>query len=467
MATGEADNPRLQKATTFFNYGNDAALKSNHDYAIQMYKEACKLAPDNLKYRQALRGIARRKFGNDPTKVGRLIGARLQPMRMSARGSVKKEDFAKALATCEDAFTINPWDIETARIASDAAVGLGMKLVAQWLLESVHAQGEEHKDVEFLRHEAAIHELCEAWPKAIACWELIKKVSPTDQDATKRANDLSARATIQRSGLGEALSKSAGNSGPETLPPELEEMKRNAMTPEQRHLKDIAENPRHVGAYINLADHYRSSGRLDEAEQLLSQGMKAVPDDEYLKGIHAEVQIQRMKRAQDSLTRRLQKNSSDIEAKAKLEQVTAHLVAYEAKELRRRIVLRPDDLGLRLQLGMVLAKGGKHDEAIAEFQQARNSGPHKVQALYQAGLSFEANGATKLAERHYQDAIKALEPDDKATFNALHYRLGRISESQGSLSAAEEYYNEVAANDYSYMDVAQRLKDLNKKIVED
>jgi hypothetical protein len=67
MAMGEEDNPRLQKAKTFFTYGNDAALKSNRDYAIQMYKEACKLAPDNLVYRQALRGITRGKFNDDAT----------------------------------------------------------------------------------------------------------------------------------------------------------------------------------------------------------------------------------------------------------------------------------------------------------------------------------------------------------------------------------------------------------------
>jgi tetratricopeptide (TPR) repeat protein len=67
MAMGEEDGPRLQKAKAFFTYGNDAALKSNHDYAIEMYKEACKLAPDNLVYRQALRGIARRKSNDDPT----------------------------------------------------------------------------------------------------------------------------------------------------------------------------------------------------------------------------------------------------------------------------------------------------------------------------------------------------------------------------------------------------------------
>jgi tetratricopeptide (TPR) repeat protein len=430
-----------------------------------MYKEACKLAPDNLQYRQALRGIARRKFNNDPSKVGGLVGMRMQPLRMSARGAVKKDDFAKALATCEDAFALSPWDIETTRIASDAAEGLGLKAVAQWLMESVHVQGE--KDKEFLRHEARVHEVNEAWHKAIACWEQIKRVDPNDQEATKRANDLSARATIQRSGLGEALNKQAGNSGPETLPPELEEMKRNAMTPEQRHIKDIAENPSHVGAYLSLADHYRSSGRLDESVQVLAKGMKAVPEDEFLKGIHADYQIERMKRAHEKLTRLLQKNPGDADAKAKLDQVNSHLPAYQAKEIRRRIGLRPDDMGLHLQLGTVLAQAGKHDEAIAAFQQARNSPNHKVQALYNAGLSFEANGQTKLAERHYQDAIKVLDADDKDNFNALHYRLGRIAEVQGNITAAEEFYNEVAANDYGYLDVAQRLRDLNKKPPED
>jgi hypothetical protein len=67
LATGEKDSNRLQKAKNFFVKGNDAALKSNHDYAIQMYKEACKLAPEILIYHQALLGITRAKFNDDPT----------------------------------------------------------------------------------------------------------------------------------------------------------------------------------------------------------------------------------------------------------------------------------------------------------------------------------------------------------------------------------------------------------------
>ena len=145
MATGDAANPREEKARTFFQYGNDAALKSNFDYAIDMYKQACKLAPDNLSYRQALRGITRRKFNNDPSKVGRLVGARMQPIRMSARSSKNKGKFGESLATCEDGFTHNPWDVETARIASEAAEGLGLNALAEWLLESVHAQGRERR----------------------------------------------------------------------------------------------------------------------------------------------------------------------------------------------------------------------------------------------------------------------------------------------------------------------------------
>ena len=52
---GKADR---QKAETFFQYGNDAALKGNLDYAIDMYRQACKLVPDNLSYRQASRRAA-------------------------------------------------------------------------------------------------------------------------------------------------------------------------------------------------------------------------------------------------------------------------------------------------------------------------------------------------------------------------------------------------------------------------
>ena len=69
-----------------------------------------------------------------------------------------------------------------------------------------------------------------------------------------------------------------------------------------------------------------------------------------------------------------------------------------------------------------------------------------IQALYQAGLSFEVNGAFELAERNYREPLTLLEPEDRENFKALHYRLGRVAEALGNNEAAEEYYNEVAAS---------------------
>ena len=85
--SSESDSPEVQKAKTFFQYGNDAAHKSNFDYAINMYREACKLVPDNMVYRQSLRGVQRKKFQNDPAKVGKLVGMTNQPILMKARSA--------------------------------------------------------------------------------------------------------------------------------------------------------------------------------------------------------------------------------------------------------------------------------------------------------------------------------------------------------------------------------------------
>jgi len=80
---------------------------------------------------------------------------------------------------------------------------------------------------------------------------------------------------------------------------------------------------------------------------------------------------------------------------------------------------------------------------LPSSSKARSSPVHKIQALYQAGLSFEANNALKLADRSYREALKTLDPEDKENFNALHYRLGRVAEALGNNEVAEEHYNEV------------------------
>ena len=466
MAATDESNPRQQKAQMFFKYGNDAALKNNFAYAIQMYQEACKLVPENLTYRQALRGIERRKFGNEPSKVGRLIGARLQPIRLRLRTAKAKGQWAHVLEVCEEAFVHDPWNVDTAREMAEAAEHLGLKEVARFALESVYAQAGD--DLHFLRHQARVYELNADYQQAINCWERVRKLSPTDENAKRQINALSANATIARSGLGEAIQRAtAGNAVPEpAAAADLEEMKRQALPPEERLRKEIEEQPDRVGRYLELADLHKRHNRLDEAERVLARGLKANPHDEVLRTAHAGIQMARLRRAIDAYTQRVRDNPDDPEAQSKLNQLREKLDHYELKELRRRLEVHPEDLDLHYQLGLLLVRLGQPGAAVAEFQQARSSPKLKVQALFQAGLAFEADSNPKLAERSLQDALKAADPGDQALLNTINYHLGRIYEALGQVAKAEEHYNEVAANDYAFRDVAQRLRDLHRQPID-
>ena len=461
--SSDSDNPGVQRAQIYFQTGNDAALKSNFDYAIDMYKQACKLVPENLVYRQALRGIERRKFNGDPGKVGMLVGAKNQPLLMRAKSARSKGNHAHAIELCEDAFVNNPWDVGAARVAADAAEQAGMLVLAQWFVETVQTVT---KDVDFIKFAAHIHEVNESWQKAIGCWEQVKKLHPNDQDANRQINALSAAGTIKRAGLEDSLDKraaaAAAGEPAEALADKLARLKQEQLTPEQRLIKEIVADATAVHAYVELADIYKMHGDLDKAEKVLAKGRKANPNDHGLASIYEDTQISRLKKARDSHQQRVQQYAEDTAAKAKLDQLNQMLDKYEVEAFRRRVQLHPEDSKLHFDLGVILARVGDHDGAIAEFQQARSStNPvQKVQALHHLGLSFEANNSPKLAERNYKEAIKLLDPEDKENFLALHYRLGRVSESLSNTEAAEEHYNEVAAHDYSYLDVAARLKRL-------
>ena len=454
-ASDAQDSAKKEKAETFFQYGNEAAMKSNFDYAIQMYQGACKEYPGKLLYRQALRGVARKKFGNDPNKVGRLVGLSLKPIRMRARSAKSKGNNEAALAICEEAFALNPWDVNTAWEAADAAIGIGAKDVAEWLLDSVFPLAN---DGEFFKFAAQIYEQCSAWPKAIASWERVKKINPNDEEAGRQINALSASATIQRSGLNESINK---HETAKALPKEIEDLKPPTTTPEERWEKDIAENPTYVGPYLHYAEHLKAKHQLDAAEKVLARGLKANPDEPTLLYTYADVQIGRLQLAEASWAKKCAAAPNDLASKSKLEQIRKMLSDYEIKEYKRRAALSPGDAKVQYELGLRLAKAKQFKDAISAFQLARGSASHKVEALLQLGICFEEERSLKLAERNFADALKALPPEDTSLFNEIHYRLGRVNEELGNIQAAEEHYNEVAANDYGYKDVANRLRGLN------
>lgn len=476
--TTDIDPRKAQRAQAYFETGLEAAKRRNLEYALQMIGDACKLMPTHLAYRQGLRATQRMKYENDPGKVGMMARARAQTIRAQIRLSKSSGSWLKVLEGCEDAFQLNPWDIGTAMDAAEAALELGVPELAEWNLSSVADEAEEHLD--YLRLRSRVYESLGKFEAAIRCIELVREKAPADQDITSKLNELSAKAMMARSGLGSAARGASAAAGVEPrsragsevrVEPESDDSDSQAaalasskLSPEDRLKRRLEESPDDSRAAVELADIHKAADRWDEADRVLRIALQHAPEDAVLRQIHAETRLGRMARALENWDNHLSEQPDDAEARAKRAELLKKRDEFEIGELRRRIAANPSDAESQFRLGTALARVERWDEAIAAFQQARNDVAWKVRALTEAGVCFERIGSAKLAERSFSDALKNLAPDQTAMFNDLHYRLGTLAERLGKLQEAEDHYNEVAANDFGYKDVAKRLRDIQTKM---
>src|SRR6266850_2626918 len=108
----------------------------------------------------------------------------------------------------------------------------------------------------------------------------------------------------------------------------------------------------------------------------------------------------------------------------------------EAEPLLRQLATeRPDDAGLHLQLGRVLAAQGKKDEAITEIQIALKYSPNDSEAQRDLADLLKESGKLPDAEKTYRDLVKS-SPNDAE----LHHSLGEILLKQRNFPEAEQEF---------------------------
>ncbi|MGA8300626.1 MAG: tetratricopeptide repeat protein [Terriglobales bacterium] len=111
----------------------------------------------------------------------------------------------------------------------------------------------------------------------------------------------------------------------------------------------------------------------------------------------------------------------------------------DAEPLLRRLTAdRPDDGGLHLQLGRVLAAQKKNDDAIAELQAALKLDPHDSDARREVADLYATAGKNDLAEAAYRPLVAA-HPNDPELRRALGRALllqKKFPEAQQELLAA-------------------------------
>lgn len=442
--------------------------RGDHDYAHDLLTQCVAEDPGSLSYLQAFRSNLAKKYAGTGKKSSMFGTFVSKSGRASVAKPVAKGDWQAAFTAGCQALKKNPVDLPVLRELAHACGALGHRetqlFYLRWALEL------DPQDVDTNRAAgdalgAALH-----FDQAIACWQRVLKQKPQDEEARRAVSRLSVEQTLHQGGYDHQQLK--GEGGSPDLPAvrvadlavkrqaEQHAADQDAEAPElteKQLLAAVEEDASDVASALKMSDILVGKDRPEDAEKVLRRAMKHTPADDAellnrVEDARLRVAGLMVEAAQEKAR---QKRSEEVIKHAK-EQVVhanqAELEVYEARTART-----PGDPRLQYELGLRLKRAGRHRDAIKSFQVARSDKRRGAEAQLQLGECFQHIQQYKLAAGSYEEAIKAIGDDAEETRKLALYRAGVLAILVGDLDLAETRLTELAAMDFGYKDVGDRL----------
>ncbi|MGZ0168054.1 MAG: tetratricopeptide repeat protein [Planctomycetales bacterium] len=451
------DNKKM--AADCFRRGTEAMQKENWDYAIQMFLQCVRMVPDNLLFRQTLRGCEKKKYGNNKS------GAKMSGMKlMGPRGRIKKGQLKKEWnlvdQACEEGLTINPWDSQLNADLGAACSRLEFKEIAVYAYECA-VEGDSNNKA-LLTQLAELYEARGDFKLAVDVWERICRVDPNDGAARMKVNQVATKQVIDRGGY-EGADDTKGVMAAHEVAKRLNIAKEGAADgPGQSEEADLQramrKEPDNKDHYQRLGDFYKRNGKFDEASQMFEKAVELSGGDINIKEQVEDVELDKMRKNIDIAKSR---NDDSEEAAQQIKNLEKELHLREMEMLRGRVERYPGDLRLKFRLAEGFMQEGKFAESIPLFQQASRDSRLEPKCLAFLGRCFIQEKKYPLAKRQFEKAVPKIDVhEQEELFLEVHYWLGRLCESAKDADAAEEHYGEVLAVQYEYRDTLKRLEEL-------
>jgi tetratricopeptide (TPR) repeat protein len=458
----EEDSQATAKAKAFFDKAHKVAETKNYDYAIDMYLQGLRYAPDALiegHLRLAELALQRQSSGGKkPSMMERV-------KRLGGKTPLEQ------MLNAEYLFTKDPDHLPYAEAMLKAAIAGGYGKTAGWIanliFQAANASKNPSAQTYILLKDA--YKTLEQFDKAIVAIQRAAKLRPEDGALADEFKNLSAELTMARGkydGQGDFRKSIKNRESQEKLQAQAGVIKTEdyRIKAVEDARKKIAQNPDLPANIFELADAL-SGLETDQAENdaisLLENTYKARNDFSFRRRAGL-LRIKQLKRKVKKAKAALAANPNDPESKTSLEQLSAQLNSTELEHYRLCVENYPTDLGLKYEYAQRLFRNEQYNEAIPLFQEAQKDPRRKIAALNKIGLCFSMKGWLADAIDVYNQAIESYEIKDDATGKELRYNLARAYEQQGQTDKALEIYRKIAQSDFTYKDVSQRVDKLRE-----
>ena len=461
LAAAMDHDQRRKIAAMCWKTGSEAMVKQNWDYAIEMFGKAVNLVPDNLMYRQTLRGSEMKKY-KDNGKGAAFAGTKLLGIRGRITKARSKEDWKGMDEAAEEGLKVNPWDAALNAALGEATHNLGYLEVAE--MGYSRAVESEPENLDYLRTLARLLEERGNFSTAIGCWERVYKLDPLDSEARSKQTQLQARAVMEDSydsakTTQEARKKSAYDDysgSPVSIPTGIDGP---GVSTEADLQRAIRKQPDNVQNYLKLGDFYKREKRLEDAAAAYKQALDVSGGDPNVREQLEDAEIALMKHNLDLAKERAGANAEDESARKATAALSVELLKREIQVLSSRVERYPQDMRYRHELAGRFMRVKQWRKAIPLLQQASTDSRLAAEVCVALCKCFIQDGQKSLAVHQADKAIPLISPhDNQKLFCEAHYLAGWLKEDAGKLAEAEKHYTEVMALDYGYRDVRKRIE---------
>ena len=461
-----------QRLQAVFEHAQRCTEKADYDYAHDLFTQCLVEDPVNLIYLQHFLGNLAQKYGNNK-KGSRFSGLKSKGSRMALNKAAGRGQWKEAFSAACEALKSNPWEISTLLDVAEAYQQIGSDecqlFVLRWALDAAP------KDISINRRAAETLTRMGQFDQAISCWRRVEQAKPGDEEASKAISSLSVERTIQKGGYNEEILKgstdskeleeamrerAAAQARPEAVAAAAAAKSKGESAQEKQLLAAIEANPADVEKYLELADVFTAQNRLREAVDILGRALAASGggdlrvrerlEDASLRRAQHQVSVAQRRAEQDKT-----EEAIDLARRMAAQANQAELEVYAARAGRN-----PGNSLLQYELGLRCKRAGKFKEAIQAFQAARDESRQKAQVQLHLGESFQYIKQFKLALSSYEAAVQAADTSQPDTKKLALYRAGVLALELNDRDRAEKYLTQLAAIDFGYRDVAERLDKL-------
>ncbi|MHC4567877.1 MAG: tetratricopeptide repeat protein [Planctomycetota bacterium] len=456
----QANDQTPAKARSFFEKAQKVAETGNIDYAIDMYLQGLRHAPDALmEGHLPLCELALQRQG----KSGR------KPSMVDKVKHLGGKTPLDQMLNAEYLFAKAPDHLPYAEAMLKAAVAGGYHKTAGWIanliFQTVNAAKNPPANTYILLKEA--YTSIGQFDKAIVALQRASKLKPTDKALADEFKDLTAELTMVRGkydGEGDFRKSIKDRESQEKLHGQAGVVKtedyRTGAVEDAR--KKIAENPELPANIFELADalsDLEEEQAENDAIALLESTYKVRSDFSF--GKRAGVlRIKQLKRKIRDAKAAARTNPDDENAAGLPEQLLAQLHDVEMEHYRLCVENYPTDLSAKYEYAIRLVADKQYDQAIPLLQQAQRDPRRKIAAMNKVGLCFAEKGWLDDAIDIYNKAINSYEIKEDAVAKELRYNLGNAYEQQGDADKALDVYRRIAQFDFAYKDVSARVDKL-------